>query len=374
MASEPAERAGVPSLGKLLGDAGAAVGTILGRVAGIDFDHSMAGTFSLAAEDFHEEAPPHVGNRLGQGMVLEHPLDVQLLNEDGIEAGEESMAHLVGVIQAGALNPQMRFRQQGARFAAALAAFHPAGEASLGELQLPLGTFQPLGVRDAFPVVQGGERFDAEGDPDTLPRLGPGARLVVADDTGIPAIGTVAKGASLGLARERAVGAEPDAPDLGEGQPTVFDPGAPTFAELRISEAVIPAPPSEAGVARLFARLAAAEECLKGAVNPVEHVLKHLGMDTRQIRVLRLQAGKRGGLLGEVDRPLLRLPRFLSFTQGVVVEMAAGLQRLVQFCFLRSRGAQLVDERFLQHQSRFDWASMYRRMVSWDTFPAVEAK
>ena len=101
------------------------------------------------------------------------------------------------------------------------------------------------------------------------------------------------------------------------------------------------------------------------------HVLKHLRMHTRQIGRLTLESGQIGTLACKANRLATRFPRRFSFRKRVIETVATRLHRLYQTRFLSGCQTQLVDERF---QSRVLCASIYRRIVSDETCPAVLMK
>src|SRR5262249_54184586 len=147
------------------------------------------------------------------------------------------------------------------------------------------------------PRIEGGERLDPQVDADVQPGLRPGTRLVLTDDTGIPAIGPTADRTSLRDAVQRTVGAEAQGSDLRQGEATLLELHA--VAPLREGEAVIPAATFEARIARVLPVLAPAEERLKGTVYAVQHVLRHLGMDGGKKGVRDLLRRERGALAGK---------------------------------------------------------------------------
>src|SRR5262249_47030354 len=93
----------------------------------------------------------------------------------------------------------------------------------------------------------------------------------------------------LGRTLKRARPAHGDAPDLGEDQEAVVQPSATVLPHLRIGEAGVAADTLKAGIARRLASADAAEECLKGVVQPQEHILQDLGIDLGELRAGLLQ-------------------------------------------------------------------------------------
>lgn len=124
-------------------------------------------------------------------------------------------------------------------------------------------------------------------------------------------------------------------------------------------------------IARFFARLNTAKERLKRAIHTMQHVVKHVRVDMRQRGRSALQCGQTGGLARKAYRLAALLIGGLALTERKIIEMTAGLYRLSQDTILCRRRTQFVDERL---QSRVRCASIYRRSVSDETFPAVLMK
>ena len=91
---EMTARAQMPALAQLLRNWFPADAR-LACAAWVHRDHPPAGSFRLAVENRDELAPRSVTNRLGQAMVLDHVLDLEILVTDHVEGLYKSARRLV---------------------------------------------------------------------------------------------------------------------------------------------------------------------------------------------------------------------------------------------------------------------------------------
>jgi hypothetical protein len=123
-------------------------------------------------------------------------------------------------------------------------------------------------------------------------------------------------------------------PNLRQAEHAAVQHRTPTV--LRIGECVIAPPASEAGIARLLARLHAAEEGLEGALDAQDHVLQDLGIHLGVFRTCHLQVRQFRLLLIVGDGDVAAFPGRLALFQGSIVEVTAVPQdRLQRLLLLR---------------------------------------
>ena len=161
-------------------------------------------------------------------------------------------------------------------------------------------------------------------------------RYVRTGYAGVPAVRLLGDGHRLGRAIEGARPTHGHAPDLRQDQVAIVETDAAMLADLRIGEAVVATPPSEAGIARCLAGSHATEERLEGAIQSREHILQDLRVDLRVLGESAFQVGQFGLLLGVRGTPACSAsPPRLALLKGGVRERAAmpqdGFQRLFLF-------------------------------------------
>lgn len=78
----------------------AAAVTVLGGVGRVDLREPPAGAFSLAGEGGEEPGPGRVRNALGETMVVDHAVDLQVLHADSPVAVDDLPGDLVNEIAA----------------------------------------------------------------------------------------------------------------------------------------------------------------------------------------------------------------------------------------------------------------------------------
>jgi hypothetical protein len=177
MEHQSTKRTGMCPHGKGFGNILSTGTTVLTGITRTDFDYVFCGTCSLLFQNTEELSPSHIGNRSGKVMVLEHSLDVEVLDIEGVELTDKSVNHLVMEVQSGSLNALMGFCQQDFRpgSAAALVGgefvvpvpLASAFQASLGFAQSCLSLLEQSGIgNDRMVVGEGGEVLDAHIDPD----------------------------------------------------------------------------------------------------------------------------------------------------------------------------------------------------------------
>lgn len=352
-------RAGVPANREPFGNRLATLRTHLRRPSRVPFHHDTPSACSLGDQDTQEESPSGVGDRFGKRMVPCHAPNVQLLNRNMVVFVHERAGGFVGKVLSCSLNLEMRFCQQLARLAAAIASLHTAGKTALCLFQRAFGGSIGAGIGDLHPIRQGCNGLQPHIDPHGLPSRREWRWSDVARDTCVPAVSVANDGARFGCALKGAIVVEPERADLGEDEPPALQLGP--VAPLWGGEAVIPSPALEARVSWLLPRFHAPKEGLKRSIDTMQHVLKHLRMDALQIRRLNLQRGQAGTLAGKANRVAALLIGGCALTQRVVGEMAAGFHRLNEDRRLCRCRTQLGDER---SQSRVLCASIERRIVS----------
>src|SRR5215472_3106407 len=140
----------------------------------------------------------------------------------------------------------------------------------------------------------------------------------------IPPIGFLGEGDRLDGALDRPGPAHGKAPDLGEHQSAVLQPGA--VALLLVGKRVVTVLALEAGAARLLPMLDTAKERLIRRVQPRQHILQDMGVVRTVLWPLSAQCLELGFLLGAAHREATLSPQRDALLQGGVVARATAPQ------------------------------------------------
>jgi hypothetical protein len=81
----------------------------------------FCGACSLLFQNTEELSPSDIRDGFGKVMILEHALDVEVFDIEGVELMHQSVNHLVMEVQPGSLNSLVGFCQQDFRLGSAAA-------------------------------------------------------------------------------------------------------------------------------------------------------------------------------------------------------------------------------------------------------------
>lgn len=297
--------------------------TVLTGVGRVD-SHNLpsASVYCFVLDELCELRPGCVRNRLGETMVVNHPVDFKILDADYPEAVDDASALLVGKVTPSIGNT---FVNLGDNLAGLLPLWSPI--LSLGELSLLPGQFflitpEELWSRDGLRGRESSKGDEAHINANSFRGRWQGSSFHFAGDANKPFTGRASLDrASLGDAFDQSVKDNPDLPDLGEFQGVSFK--LPADVCLWKGEAIVAIVASEARVARSFPGFGPAKKGFKGEVKAHGYVLEHLRVNNMERRPLLFQFWKHVGLGIVVERLLSLLPGSLSLFQEMVVQPAA---------------------------------------------------
>jgi hypothetical protein len=299
----------------------AARGTRLGaRIPAVALDERLAGARGLVFQKSRQHAPAHVGHRLRERVVLQHPLHIQVLDRDHLVLAHDAMADLVQVVPSGAAHALMRARHQPPGAIPACRSFLLSRQLALLALEVLLRFSQVARVVEFRSVAGDGEMREADINADCLAFRGYGGHhlSVVGQDRRMElAAGIAADGHRLELADDVAMHDARDPADFRQ-----VDAAAIYFDALRILDRL-------AAVLGLEARILAApcEEILERPREVLQRLLQGLAVAFAKPVVFLLQF-RQANAHGPVVQPLAGRPVQLTAQREGIVPHPAGLPEL----------------------------------------------
>jgi hypothetical protein len=330
--------------------------TVLRRIGRVDFDGLPASFSRFAEQQFKEPRPRRVTDAFRQTAVVEHPVNGQVFNRNQPESIDDLAGFLMGEISPLESDPLMNARDTASPLCPLRRPFLGRAQFALGFGQLLFGKLKEARVLDPLAGREVREAFQPDINPDDCGRSDErGARLYFAREGRVPlARGRAAQGAGFWLTLKRTMKARLDLADLGELQMPALERAA--RRHLREGEAVIPMRAPESRIARLFARLEAAKEGLKGQIEPEGNVLQNLRVNTLKLRPLLFEFRQSGLLRVEVQTFAFFFVGCLSFLKQAVVQPTALMEHLRQRNCLLLGGIQPVLKTFTHEgQFRLNW-------------------
>lgn len=326
---------------------------------------SVPGRFVLAHAA--KCAPAAVADGLGEAVVLDHALDIQVFQPDNAMLVDQAVAELVKEVLTLPGHTPVLAGYRDAGLVPVGAALLLAGQASLQAFQLAFRPAQVLRMLDLLPGGQDGEVLEADIDADRWPAVVFGQfDLHFALDRRVE---LAALGSRYGDVLRRpfhaAVEDSPDPAHLGK-----IDALAVETETLRVADSLLIVSGLEA---RVLSSLL--EEVLVGSVEVFQLLLQDLGVGVSQPGVIfrSLQISEQGGRVG-IGQPFAVLFIVLFARRKAPVEHVAGMTELDgQGSPLRLVGIDAIAEGSMNDHTFF-WSWMYCCTASMVTAPTVEMK
>ena len=322
-------------------------GASLTGVPGVDLHHATTSTFRLVRRVVDQLTPSSIGYALGETVVLEHPVNIQVLKRNDAKLVDQPPTEFVGKISA-AVGDALVYLGDHAPPPGSF------GRSLLGFAQLPLGFRQSLlilaeetRIRDMLARTEGGERVKPYVNTNGLWFIGQRLGFNFTSEAGVPvASSSTANGERLDLALDRTVENNLHIANLGQAQAAVFQ----LEAELRVGEAIVATGRPKTRIPWCLTGLHAAEERLERKVNTFLSVLQNLGVRDGQERLLFLPASEQfvGGV--QIKAFLAFLPSRLANLKGLVVDPTRGVQGTLKKTRLGFGRVQSVLEGLYAHK------------------------
>ena len=334
-------------------------GASLTGVPGVDLHHATTSTFRLVRRVVDQLTPSSIGYALGETVVLEHPVNIQVLEGNDAKLVHQLATEFVGKISAAV------------RDALVYLGDNPTppssfGRTLLGLAQLALGACQSLlvlaeeaRIRDMFTRTERGERVKPNVNTNSFRLIGQRLGFDFTREASVPiARSSTANGERLDLALKRPMEDNLHVAYLGQRQAVVFQ----LEPELWIRETVVARGRPKARIPWRLTSLDAAEKRLERKVNTLLGVLQDLGVRDRQECLLFLPAREHlvGGV--QIEAFLTFFPRRLADLKRLVVDPTRGVQSALEKTRLGLRRVQSVLESLYAHKPII---SQWRKVVKY---------
>ena len=302
---------------------------ILRRIGRIDFDKRSASLFRFARQFVKKVRPCRVTHAFGKAVIMEHPIDTQVLNTDEPVGINERTAFLMREVI-----PTERYSLMDTRYGFAVllplrCSLCQFGVCALYFCQCLFFLAKELGIVDFRAIGTGRKRLESDINADTALIGGQAFRFTLNTQAHVPlasrrAMDSTGFDASL----DRPVIDHFHASNLRQRDMLIMCDGK---AALREGETIIASVAFETGVSWGLSRFEATKEGLHGQINPYCHILQDLRVNARQRGTFLLQYGI-GSLLLIARQAFagLFVGLFPLFKQ-VVIQPATFLKRRIEF-------------------------------------------
>lgn len=291
------------------------------RIARINRFTNSPSVRSFVRSVLNQLIPRSVRNRFRETTVLNHPANVQVFKDNQTKAVNEVATELVREVPAAVGDSFMDAPRR-------LTLLAP-----LRFRQCFLIRPKETRVRDLLASGHGCEARQPDIYTDRSLVGGKGLRFYLDREASKPFVGRCADDSErLDLTFNRTVEFDTHVPNLRQAQLTVK-----REAGLWVGETVVAGARAETGKASLFTScFHPAKEVLKRLVQPVQHILKHLRINTPQLRALSLYCRKLVRLRTKTDRLTIDTPRVSTFLKPSIEQFTAQGESAVQasrLCF-----------------------------------------
>ena len=317
------------------------------RLAGIgrvDFDELPASFCRFAGQLSKERRPRRVMNALGQTMVLDHAVDMQVLNRYHPVGSDDLAAVLMGEVVPSPRDTLMDTRHGFAMCTPLRRTFCQCGVFPLHLCQGLFFRAKEPGISNFSAIGKSGKGLESYVNPHLGSVCWQALRVYLTGEAGIPfACSGPLHGERFGFASG---GPVQDDCEMTNTRGREFALRINLKARLGRGETSIPVSCTETRIPRIFSCFAASKEGLKGQVKTHGHILQDLRVDRLQGGTFLFQQRIGGLLLVARQTPGLVLIRCFAFLKQMVIEPAALFECLVEPGFLLFGGIDAVLKHF----------------------------
>jgi hypothetical protein len=301
---------------------------ILRSIGRVDSHVSSASFFRFAGQFAEKRRPTGVMNALGQTMVVNHPIDVEVFDTDETIGVDNTTAPLMGEVIPFEGDALMHTGNRFAMLAPLWCAFRQFGVLTLDFGQGFLFLAEKARVVNFLPIGEGSKRLQPHVNPDLSRVLSKLLRFALHREGSIPLAGAaLADGEGFDLAPDLAVIDHLDGSHFGNHDPVVMRDAETGLGE---SETVIAVTPSETRIAGLLTRLDSSEEGFERQIDANGYILQDLRMHFVEGRTILFQRRKRVDLPIAGERLSVLLIGRFAFLQQVIIEPMAFIENVIQ--------------------------------------------
>lgn len=293
--------------------------TILASEARIHSDKLTTSVFSFIRKVSYELSPSYIGNRFGKAVIVYHPIDVKVFNNNDTILISDLPTGLMCKIRTPISDTLMDTRSY-------FASLMPFGSIlfKLRHFSLCFGerlfiSSKETGIRDRFSSGQGSKGFQSHINSNRLFRFGKRCILNFVDKGCKP---FPIRG-SPNTASFRSIVKSPMDDSLDSSylrQDNGMFPNA--ISTLGIGKTIVPACTPEARIAWFVSCLNTSKECLESKVNSYRHILQDLAMNYLQGSSFIFKPTKGVYLVVQGNRHLPLFPKILALFKKMVIKPA----------------------------------------------------
>jgi hypothetical protein len=332
-------RTTMPAFGEVFRNDRSAPGTYLAGIPGINQYHPPTGIFRLVCENTEKIPPACIGDTFSKTMILDHVLNLEVFGEDRTVPIDQLPGDLMMKVAADVSYLLVFSAQERNCFPTAVATLLPAGYSLLGFNQSVFGLSQEAGIINEFAIGSCQKRLQPHIDTDDIGAWRKGHAFRSTREYPIPPVILSFQGERLDFAIDRPVQFNLNRAHFGKNKP-IF---SKSETKLGIGKTVVAVKVLEAGITGL-SKCRPAVESLERFINPVDNILKHLGIDFVVFRAFLFQSGKLTALLAKGYRGTALSPGITALLEGSIIQVPASIKGMRQDSRLNLRWIEPVFE------------------------------
>ena len=309
-----------------------------GCVARVNLYHSTPSFYRFSRCELYQLVPSYIRNAFSQAMVLNHPLDVQVLKSDKAIVIDQFPAFFMSKVPPLVGDPVMNVSDNLFGLTSFRRSTYLLAQFTLRFSQRLFLLAKKAGISNSPAMREGQKRSQSAVNPYCQPANRQGLWRGFTTETSEPVTDRIAlNGQGFDSTFDGPMQLNPDISYFGDGQPI-------TQLKTRLleGETIISTKPLKAGKAILTTRgplalsgLNPAKERFVGQINPLLNILQNLRMDVSQFWIGRFPAGQDLVGIVQCQALLLLLPRLLTQTKRRIVDLPTHFKGLIKAGALR---------------------------------------
>ena len=284
-----------------------------------------------------ELRPSCIRNALCKATVVNHPVDVQVFNENSSISVNDFAGFLMKKVLAFEPNALVNSGDDLTTFEPFRSTLRFFGKFALDFCKPLLFLLEKAGILHRVSIRERSKSVKANIDTDGVIPFRKNSWLDFAGESHIPfAGGSPENGSRFGVSVKRPVLNKFNVTDFINEEPPTLD-GA-TRRDLRKCKTVIAKFPSKTWISRILIGLHSSKESFESKVDSNSDILKHLTVNALKLRPRLFESRKVPRLIVIADICFCAFPRIFSFCQEMIVKPSAFLKNILKgFCLLLGR-------------------------------------